>query len=299
MNRLDLNGHETGRQHRTEGFRVSRPPQPLGATWWSKQFMVSVLESFSPLSKGLSYARGGRVTELDISPGLVHAQVQGSRTAPYMVEVRIPVFQEAEWEAAEAAISRRAACLDSLLAGEMPGEIELVFRSANLSLFPAGIHEFETTCNCPDLANPCRHVAATYYVLSDTFAKDPFLLFRWRGRERDQLQERLARLREAEEMQAPPMADPVPAQPPVDPGFSRTQQDFYEQAREHCRLEVERMNGTIRTEWQVLYDKVQRVQELIQTLEYRKQVAGQIYSAASDLLGLENDLDVTPAIKET
>ena len=262
MNRLDFNGHETGRQRRAEtGFRASRPPQPLGATWWSKQFMVSVLESFTPLSKGLSYARGGRVTELDIAPGRVYAQVQGSRSAPYLVEIRIPVFQEAEWAAVEGAISRRAACIDQLLAGEMPAEIDLVFRSANLSLFPAAVHEFETSCNCPDMANPCRHVAATYYVLAEAFARDPFLLFRWRGRERDLFQERLAGLRVAEEPPVPAVIEPAVAVPaPAELGFSPVQQDFYEQAREHCRLDVERMNDTIRTEWQQLHTKVQRVQ---------------------------------------
>ena len=300
MNRLDLNGHEAGRPRKAEGgFKTSRQHPPLGATWWSKQFMVSVLESFSPLSRGLSYARSGRVTELDIAPGLVYAQVQGSRSAPYAVEIRIPVFLEAEWAAVEAAMARREGCLDALLAGEMPAEIELVFRSANLSLFPAGVHEFETTCNCPDLANPCRHVAATYYVLSEAFAQDPFLLFRWRGRERDVLQERLTRLREAEPPQVARLAAPDPGPAPLDLTLDDGQLDFYEQAREHCRTDVERMNGTILAEWQLLYEKIQRVQDLIQTLEYRKQVAGQIYSAASDLLGLENDLDTTPAIQET
>ena len=196
-------------------------------------------------------------------------------------------------------MARREGCLDALLAGEMPAEIELVFRSANLSLFPAGVHEFETTCNCPDLANPCRHVAATYYVLSEAFAQDPFLLFRWRGRERDLLQERLTRLREAEPPQVARLAAPDPGPAPLDLTLDDGQLDFYEQAREHCRTDVERMNGTILAEWQLLYEKIQRVQDLIQTLEYRKQVAGQIYSAASDLLGLENDLDTTPAIQET
>jgi len=40
------------------------------------------------------------------------------------------------------------------------------------------------------------------------------------------------------------------------------------------------------------------VQELIQTLETRKQTVGQIYASSSEMLGLESDLDVSPAIKD-
>ena len=45
-------------------------------------------------------------------------------------------------------------------------------------------------------------------------------------------------------------------------------------------------------------DEIKRVQELIQTLETRKQTIGQIYASSSEMIGLENDLDVTPAIKD-
>lgn len=80
--------------------------------------------------------------------------------------------------------------------------------------------------------------------------------------------------------------------------LSKEQQGFYQSARERCRQEVDEMNRTIRAEWQHLNDEIKRVQELIQTLETRKQTVGQMYSSASDMLGLENDLDVGSAIQE-
>jgi hypothetical protein len=40
------------------------------------------------------------------------------------------------------------------------------------------------------------------------------------------------------------------------------------------------------------------VQELIQTLETRKQTVGQIYASSSEMLNLVNDLDISPAIKD-
>jgi sensor domain CHASE-containing protein len=81
--------------------------------------------------------------------------------------------------------------------------------------------------------------------------------------------------------------------------LSQDQQHFYVQARERCRQDVEQMNNTIRVEWQHLNDEIKRVQELIQTLETRKQTISQIYASSSEMLGLENDLDVSPAIKDS
>ena len=80
--------------------------------------------------------------------------------------------------------------------------------------------------------------------------------------------------------------------------LTKDQLAFYQQARERCRQDVSDMNNTIRAEWQHLNDEIKRVQELIQTFETRKQTIGQMYSSASDMLGQENDLDVSPAIQE-
>jgi hypothetical protein len=81
--------------------------------------------------------------------------------------------------------------------------------------------------------------------------------------------------------------------------LSQDQQTFYRQARERCRTDVDQMNITIRAEWQHLNEEIKRVQDLIQTLEARKLTVGQIYASSSEILGLELDLDVSPAIKDT
>jgi sensor domain CHASE-containing protein len=80
--------------------------------------------------------------------------------------------------------------------------------------------------------------------------------------------------------------------------LTKDQHVFYQQARERCRQDVAEMNNTIRAEWQHLNDEIKRVQELIQTFETRKQTIGQMYASASEMLGLVNDLDVSPAIQE-
>jgi len=50
-----------------------------------------------------------------------------------------------------------------------------------LSLFPQKQRDLKTNCSCPDWSNPCKHIAAVYYLLGEEFDRDPFLIFRLRG----------------------------------------------------------------------------------------------------------------------
>ena len=165
----------------------------IGETWWSQRF-IELLESFgvgSRLKRGRTYARAGQVVELEVEPGLVLAKVQGSRYPPYRVRIRGKVLSEHQWRRVEKAMAAQALPLAKLLAGEMPHDIEELFASCKLTLFPRSKRELTASCSCPDWANPCKHVAAVYYLLAERFDEDPFLIFAWRGREQDELVERL------------------------------------------------------------------------------------------------------------
>ena len=64
---------------------------------------------------------------------------------------------------------------------------EAAFAAAQAHLFPASQKDLQTDCSCPDWANPCKHVAAVYYLLGEEFDRDPFLIFQLRGMERGEL----------------------------------------------------------------------------------------------------------------
>jgi uncharacterized Zn finger protein len=165
----------------------------IGESWWSQRF-IGLLESFgigSRLERGRAYARAGQVIELDVEPGIVLAKVQGSRYTPYRVRIRGKAFSEHQWRRAEKAIAAQALTLAKLLAGEMPHDIEEVLAACKLTLLPGSYDELRATCTCPDAANPCKHVAAVYYILAERFDEDPFALFTWRGMARDELLEQL------------------------------------------------------------------------------------------------------------
>jgi uncharacterized Zn finger protein len=169
----------------------------IGETWWSQRF-IELLESFgvgSRLKRGRNYARAGQVVELDVEHGVVLAKVQGSRYSPYRVRIRYKALTESQWRRAEKAMAAQALPLANLLAGEMPHDIEELFDSCKLSLFPRSPSELTATCTCPDAVNPCKHIAATYYILAERFDEDPFLIFTWRGRDQDELVESLRKRR--------------------------------------------------------------------------------------------------------
>jgi uncharacterized Zn finger protein len=176
-----------------DGIRAKSRRGPIGDRWWSQRF-TAILESFElggRLARGRNYARRGQVVELVVETGAVRARVQGSRPTPYAVSIRLKALPEKDWARVEAALAGRAVFLAKLLAGEMPTDVEEAFADCRLSLFPSTARDLRTSCTCPDSSNPCKHIAATYYLLAEAFDDDPFLIMAWRGRGRAELVARL------------------------------------------------------------------------------------------------------------
>lgn len=179
------------------GLKARSARGAIGSSWWSRRFL-DVLESFamgSRLTRGRAYARKGQVISLDVTPGEVRAAVQGSRARPYRVTIGLAPFGELIWAKAEIALSEQALPSAKLLAGDVPPELEQIFADAGAPLFPHAVNDLDQRCSCPDREVPCKHLAATFYLLAEAFDTDPFLILRWRGRDREQLLTRLRELR--------------------------------------------------------------------------------------------------------
>ncbi|MFU8850018.1 hypothetical protein ACNAW0_03360 [Micromonospora sp. SL1-18] len=206
---------EFGPPRRVEGgLRARSTRGAIGRSWWSRRFL-EVLESFAlgtRLTRGRAYARRGQVLRLDVAPGRVTASVQGSRPAPYPVRIGLAAYPDEVWERIEADLAGQAFFSARLLAGDLPAELEELFAAAGAPLFPADVAELAQHCGCPDFAVPCKHLAASFYLLAEAFDADPFQLLHWRGRSRGELLARLRTLRGA--APAAPSTRPAPAAAP-------------------------------------------------------------------------------------
>jgi uncharacterized Zn finger protein len=159
----------------------------FGTTWWGRLW-IRALEQLGDdyenrLPRGKKYAEEGAVSHFTVDPGEIQARVHGRKT--YNVTLGLPALSPAQWEKALERIRLEARFVASLLAGEMPQGLDETFREAGASLYPRVPKELQTHCDCPDWANPCKHVAAVCYVMAESLDRDPWLLFDLRGMTRE------------------------------------------------------------------------------------------------------------------
>lgn len=161
----------------------------FGTTWWGRLW-IDALERLGDdyenrLPRGKKYAEEGAVSHFTVAPGEINAKVHGRKT--YQVTLALPALTPAQWERALERIAQESRFVASLLAGEMPQGLDETFREAGASLYPRVPKELQTHCDCPDWANPCKHVAAVCYVMAEALDRDPWLLFDLRGRTREEV----------------------------------------------------------------------------------------------------------------
>lgn len=199
------------------GIKAQSKVGSFGESWWAKRW-IAVLESFNigaRLDRGRSYARRGQVISIDVDKGTVKAKVQGSRPRPYDVIIKVKTLSKVEWNKLAGVLGQEAFFAAKLLAGEMPRNIGEVFQAAGLSLFPEKTKDLQTECSCPDWSNPCKHIAAVYYLLGEEFDRDPFLIFKMRGISREELIARIGNKAPAKEKRRQAKASPKPEGKPT------------------------------------------------------------------------------------
>ena len=154
----------------------------IARTWWGKSWNIN-LERYADYSnrigRGRSYVRHGAILDLRIDSGRVESLVQGTRSQPYSVSIKIKALNKKVWLGIKAACEGKLDSLQELLAGQFPKALGEIFMAQGNGLFPTP-KEIDFNCSCPDWAYMCKHVAATLYGIGARLDEDPELFFKLR-----------------------------------------------------------------------------------------------------------------------
>ncbi|NPE06798.1 MAG: hypothetical protein GNW80_00825 [Asgard group archaeon] len=173
------------------GIRPKNLEGKFGNKWWSKKWLES-LEFFvndKRIVQGRFYAREGQIRSLIIDKGCIQAKVQGTKIKPYSVIIKLQVLTDEEWQNILEQMAKNAMLFSKLLIEKFPEDLEKIFSKFNYPLFPSNSNDLLTSCTCADWANPCKHTAAVFYILSDFIEYDPFKLLFIRGKSRIEIRE--------------------------------------------------------------------------------------------------------------
>ncbi|MBD0424088.1 SWIM zinc finger family protein [Streptomyces sp. TRM S81-3] len=189
------------------------PPTPgedeaIAETWWGNAWVTALEEgALDPqrLARGRGYAARGHVDAITVTPGLVLAYVQGSRSRPYRVQVRLRTLDDADWERFLDAAAERPGHIAALLDKELPHSLA----DCGVPLLP-GPGDLAPQCSCPDSGHPCKHAAALCYQTARLLDADPFVLLLLRGRGERELLDALSRLSAARAARAAQDKGPAP-----------------------------------------------------------------------------------------
>jgi len=174
-----------------DGIRPKNPKGKFGNTWWSKKWLEALefFEYDKRIIQGRFYAREGQIRSLEINRGCIQAKVQGTKIKPYSVKIKLQILTDYAWQNILEQMAGNALLFSKLLIDKFPEDLSEIFMKFNYPLFPNNVDDLLTSCTCSDWANPCKHTAAVYYILSDIIEYDPFKLLLIRGKSRIEIRE--------------------------------------------------------------------------------------------------------------
>lgn len=157
--------------------------------WWTADYMsyIETLADRREITAAKKQVKAGKVIELNVLPGSVEAKVQDTRKAPYHVRLYSRLPSAEQIDAIKAKIFERAMYGALLLAGEIPHEMAKIFEECGTGLVPRDLSAGRSLCSCPDPGSMCIHILAATLAVIDAFDRDPFLLLRMRGIDKDDL----------------------------------------------------------------------------------------------------------------
>jgi len=152
----------------------------IAQTFWGKAW-CNHIESFSDyanrLPRGRTYVRNSSVCHLAINNGVISSIVSGSQL--YNIKISIKPLPKTQWQTIKSKCAGRIGSLLELLSGRLSDAVMNIVCHPRQGLFPLA-EDMVLSCDCPDWAIMCKHIAAALYGVASRLDHYPEQLFRLR-----------------------------------------------------------------------------------------------------------------------
>lgn len=153
----------------------------IATTFWGETWCRHI-ESFKDyenrLPRGRTYVRNGSVCHLSIEQGLITGIVAGSDI--YNVKITVASLLATTWDYIKKISLGKISSLLDLVSGKLTSGVMEVVCNGSKGIFPT-LKEINLSCDCPDFANMCKHIAAVLYGVGARLDLHPEQLFKLRG----------------------------------------------------------------------------------------------------------------------
>jgi len=158
--------------------------QKFGSTFWGNYFLDAINRYYmydARVDRGKAYANSGKVVYINIESNKVQARVRGHYGYDYKVKLEFSPYKENEKKQIIDIIENNVLILGEIINGKLPEDLMIELEKRKISIFPENWNKLNRSCDCPDWGDPCKHMAAVYFVLASQIDKNPFILFELRG----------------------------------------------------------------------------------------------------------------------
>lgn len=155
---------------------------------WARAWLDSIAalypESQARLSRGSTWVGDGRVTDIELSPGQISAQIWNTDAVRTTLHVRR--LTEPQQAHLVEVVVEQTATIAALLGGELPYALD------SLILPTAG--DLSVDCECSSGTALCTHAAALVHAVASLVDADPYTLLSLRGSSRSEITTNVQRI---------------------------------------------------------------------------------------------------------
>jgi len=145
---------------------------PWGQAW--NRNLATYADYAEHLAPGRRLLRGSHIYDLTLTKGEIFAYVTDAEI--YEVLIKIDPVPLAAWQELCAEVGGKAGNIVDVIAGHLSTDVMDVLTAPDRGLFPSP-GEIHLSCDCPDWAEMCKHVAGVLYGVGTLFDRQPELFF--------------------------------------------------------------------------------------------------------------------------